>query len=282
MSEEGNEWWGASGQPQASKSGLNRRLDPAARDTTALSAQPSIKEWVESQTGPNYWYQTIPVKDGIVTPGTVDSTQRLRLLALPDDLSGKSVLDVGCNSGLLCFECKKRNAGRVAGIDLQRNRLEQARTLAEIMNLDIEFRELDLFQALELGQFGLVFCIAVVTEITDLIRALEVLKGVTGETLYLELATIETFPRAWRVLGINVNALLELNISAILSRFGPRQFRSYIGGTAKLRRIQSKLMSGWSLIPDRQFLTSIMGEQFEIRDLGMSSRYNLFRLTREK
>lgn len=240
-----------------------------------------IKEWIESQTGPNYWYQTVPVKDGIVTPGTVNSLERLRLIALPDDLSGKSVLDLGCNSGMLCFECKRRNAARVVGIDLQHNRLEQARTLAEIMELGVQFREMDLFSAIELGQFDLVFCIAVVTEVTDLIRALEVLKRVTREVLYLELATMETFPRDLRVLGININALLELNLSAILSRFGPRWLRPSLGGRAKLRRIKSRTMTGWALVPDRQFLNSIMGDQFEISDLGMSARYNLFRLTRK-
>ena len=239
-----------------------------------------IKEWVESQTGRNYWYQTIPVKDGIITPGTVDSIQRLHLLAVPDDLSGKTVLDIGCNSGMLCFECKKRNADRVVGIDLQRNRLEQARTLAEIMALDIEFKEMDLFRAIELGQFDLVFCIAVVTEVTDLIGALEVLKKVTRETLYLELATIEKFPRTWCILGIDISALLELNLNAILSRFGPDRLRSPLCGRAKLRRINSSTMTGWSLVPDTQFLNSIMGDQFEISDLGMSARYNLFRLTR--
>jgi SAM-dependent methyltransferase len=240
----------------------------------------SIKAWVESQTGPDYWYQTIPIKDGIVTPGTIKSTERLRLLALPDDLSGKSVLDVGCNSGMLCFECKKRKATHVVGIDMQRNRLEQARTLAEIMELDVEFKEVDLFHIAELGQFDLVFCIAVVTEVTDLIAALEVLKTVTQETLYLELATRETFPRSRRIFGINVNTLLEFNLNMLLNRFAPPRFQTPFYGTAKLRKIDSQIMTGWSLIPDQQFLDSVLGQEFEICDLGQSTRYNLFKLTK--
>ena len=182
---------------------------------------------------------------------------------------------------MLCFECKKRNAGSVIGIDLQTNRLEQARTLAEIMGLSIQFREIDLFCAAELGQFDLVFCIAVVTEITDLIRALEVLRKVTKDVLYLELAIMETFPISRRVLGISLNTLLEMNLNTILGYLAPRRFGTVFGGTAKLRGIRSKLKTGWSLVPDSQFLISIMGDQFEITDMGMSARYNLFKLTRK-
>jgi SAM-dependent methyltransferase len=240
-----------------------------------------IKAWVEAQHGTSYWYQTIPVRDSIVTPGTTDSLRRLRLLQLPDDLSGKSVLDIGCNSGMLCFECKKRHADRVVGIDLQPHRLEQARTLAEIMGLDIEFLEMDLFDVAELGRFDLVFCISVLTEVADLLGGLEVLKKVTRGTLYLEIATVETFPRNRYFFGI-MNRLLELNLNAVLSRLIPYwSWQFPLKGTAKLRRVKSRSTTGWALVPDRVFLNNVMAAQFEISDLGMSTRYNLFKLIRK-
>ena len=196
----------------------------------------------------------------------------MRLLALPDDLSGKSVLDAGCNSGRLCFECKRRNAARVVGIDLDALRLEQARTLAEIMDLDVEFRETDLFEAPRLGRFDVVFCIAVLTEVTDIVRGFEVLKEVTGSTLYLELA----LRRPRRILGVDVGAVLE--------RFGRRPSRKphriRPAGTAGLRKIHSGKMTGWSLVPDRQFIESIMGDEFHVEYLGPSTRYDLLKLTR--
>src|SRR5690349_24757747 len=37
--------------------------------------------------------------------------------AIPADLSGKSVLDVGCNAGFYSIEMKRRGAERVVGID---------------------------------------------------------------------------------------------------------------------------------------------------------------------
>ena len=37
--------------------------------------------------------------------------------AVPDDLSGQSVLDIGCNGGFYSFEMKRRGARRVVGVD---------------------------------------------------------------------------------------------------------------------------------------------------------------------
>ena len=232
-----------------------------------------IRQWVESEAQRAPWYQRIPIRDGIVTPGRADSLRRLAQLRLPDDLKEKCVLDVGCNSGMLCFECERRNAGRVVGTDLNRMRLQQARTLAEIMELDVEFIELDLFRAPSLGRFDIVFCIAVLTEVRDVVGGLEVLKQITAETLYLELATLETYPGGRRNLGARMHSLL-----ARLFRRADTAFR----GTAKLRRIDSEWVHGWSIVPDRELLHSVMGPEFHIIDLGMSARYNLFKMTRKE
>jgi tRNA (mo5U34)-methyltransferase len=35
--------------------------------------------------------------------------------AIPEDLSGKSVLDIGCNGGFYAIEMKRRGADRVLG-----------------------------------------------------------------------------------------------------------------------------------------------------------------------
>lgn len=37
--------------------------------------------------------------------------------AIPADLTGKTVLDVGCNAGFYALEIKRRGAARVLGID---------------------------------------------------------------------------------------------------------------------------------------------------------------------
>lgn len=214
-----------------------------------------IKEWVESQD----WYQTIPILDGIVTPGKFDSRERLKLLDLPE-LMGKTVLDVGCNSGMYCLECKKRNASRVVGIELKENRVEQAKTLAEIAGLNIEIKKMNLFQARELGEFDIVMCFAVLTEVTNVIDALLLLKDITKEVLYLELAVFGAnkldFRFPFRFLGMN-----ELKFLSPL-------------GIAKLRKVNSS----WSIAPSKHFLEALMGDKFKIIDLGHSTRYRLLKL----
>jgi methyltransferase (TIGR04290 family) len=65
---------------------------------------------------------------------------------LPQDLSGKSVLDIGCNAGFYSFEMKRRGASRVVGIDFDDYYLNQARFAAEVLGFeDIDFRRLSVY-----------------------------------------------------------------------------------------------------------------------------------------
>jgi ribosomal protein L11 methylase PrmA len=50
----------------------------------------------------------------------------------PEDLTGKSVLDIGCNGGFYAIEMKRRGADRVLGVDFDDRYLEQARFAAEV------------------------------------------------------------------------------------------------------------------------------------------------------
>ena len=59
--------------------------------------------------------------------------------ALPKDLTGKSVLDIGCNAGFYSIEMKRRGAERVLGVDFDPRYLAQARFAAEVNDMDIKF-----------------------------------------------------------------------------------------------------------------------------------------------
>src|SRR5438105_4199928 len=58
---------------------------------------------------------------------------------LPEDLRGKSVLDVGCNAGFYSIEAKRRGAQRVLGVDGQRQHIRQAVFVRQVLGLDIEY-----------------------------------------------------------------------------------------------------------------------------------------------
>lgn len=72
--------------------------------------------------------------------------------ALPADLTGQTVLDIGCNAGFYSLEMKRRGALRVLGIDADTDYLAQARFGAEVTGADIEYREMSVYDVAALGE----------------------------------------------------------------------------------------------------------------------------------
>ncbi len=62
------------------------------------------------------WFHRINLGD-TVTPGIDDSQEKLRRLAIPPDLAGKTFLDVGAWDGFFSFEAERRGAARVLATD---------------------------------------------------------------------------------------------------------------------------------------------------------------------
>ena len=63
------------------------------------------------------WYHSIELEPGTVTPGLFDHRPYVARYGLPDDLTGKRVLDVGAQDGFWSFEMERRGA-RVTALDL--------------------------------------------------------------------------------------------------------------------------------------------------------------------
>src|SRR3954465_3542410 len=59
-----------------------------------------------------FWYHTIEVAPGVVTPGWFDLRPIVDLLPWPD-VRGKRCLDVGTADGFLAFELERRGAAEV-------------------------------------------------------------------------------------------------------------------------------------------------------------------------
>ncbi len=64
-----------------------------------------------------YWYHTIDLGDGLVTPGLYDYRATLDNFDFPADMSGMTVLDVGSATGFFAFEFERRGA-RVVSTEL--------------------------------------------------------------------------------------------------------------------------------------------------------------------
>ena len=64
-----------------------------------------------------YWYHTIELPIGLVTPGLYDLRDSLSNFRFPEDMRGMNVLDVGTATGFFAFEFARRGA-HVTAIDL--------------------------------------------------------------------------------------------------------------------------------------------------------------------
>ena len=63
------------------------------------------------------WFHRIDLGGGIITPGVDNSPSKLQYMHLPEDLTGKSVLDIGAYDGFFSFEAERRGARRVVATD---------------------------------------------------------------------------------------------------------------------------------------------------------------------
>ena len=163
-----------------------------------------IKRQVETYQ----WYHTIDLGHGIVTPGQYDHRPLLKHYGLPDDLSGKTVLDVGPAHGFFAFEFEKRGAARVVTVELPRwsehdgsptlkagftrdevdvrNEAYLHDTLAfaiEARNSRVErifYNVYDIGSATT-GVFDIVFCGSLLIHLTDPLRALYALQAACRE-----------------------------------------------------------------------------------------------------
>jgi tRNA (mo5U34)-methyltransferase len=109
--------------------------------------------------------------------------------ALPTDMTGKSVLDIGCNAGFYSLEMKRRGASRVLGIDHDERYLEQARYASSVLGVrDIEFRRLEVWDVGALGErFDLVIFMGVLYHLRHPLLALDLLhEHVTRDLLLFQ------------------------------------------------------------------------------------------------
>jgi tRNA (mo5U34)-methyltransferase len=108
--------------------------------------------------------------------------------AIPADLSGRSVLDIGCNAGFYSIEMKRRGASRVVGVDSDERYLEQARFAARVSNIDIEFRRMSVYDVAQLRErFDVVFFMGVLYHLRHPLLALDLLHDhVVGDMLVFQ------------------------------------------------------------------------------------------------
>ena len=134
------------------------------------------------QTAPDHWLGDFP-------------RRKWRDLAphLPADLTGWSVLDVGCNAGFYSFELARRGA-RVTAIDADEHYLAQARWAAGQLQLEssIDFHRMQVYEIGRLQwQFDLVVFMGVFYHLRYPLLALDALARATKRLLVFQSLTLD-------------------------------------------------------------------------------------------
>jgi tRNA (mo5U34)-methyltransferase len=108
--------------------------------------------------------------------------------SIPADLSGCTVLDIGCNAGFYSIEMKRRGAARVVAVDFDRRYLAQAKLAAEILDMNIEFQLLSVYELSRLREkFDLVLFLGVLYHLRHPLLALDLIRNhVTRDLLVFQ------------------------------------------------------------------------------------------------
>jgi tRNA (mo5U34)-methyltransferase len=130
---------------------------PATTPDTLAQQISELGDWFHNidlrgiKTAPNHFLGDFPnVKWRHISP------------SLPQDLSGATVLDIGCNGGFYSLQMKQRGAKRVLGIDICDRYLEQARLASRTLGLEIELEKRSVYEVDQIaGQFDFVIFMGV-------------------------------------------------------------------------------------------------------------------------
>ncbi|WP_435009739.1 class I SAM-dependent methyltransferase [Tundrisphaera lichenicola] len=140
------------------------------------------------------WWHSIDLGDGVVTRGGYDTKETLKKVAMPDDLSGWSVLDVGAWDGFYSFEAEKRGASRVVALDhvvwndptVGRHGFELARRTLGSKVEDVDCEVHTITPELVGGTYDLVLFLGVLYHVHHPLLALQRVASVCDKMLILE------------------------------------------------------------------------------------------------
>jgi tRNA (mo5U34)-methyltransferase len=148
------------------------------------------------------WGHKIDLGDGVVTPGYYQHTAAYAssYFGMPDDLSGKTVLDIGCGDGLFSFEAERRG-GIVTAIDTSRVQdlcigkspdwPRGFQFAKRILGSRVEFREQDLYALDGREQWDVVLFYGVLYHLDRPVEGLARLADATREIALVETAYCE-------------------------------------------------------------------------------------------
>jgi len=188
-----------------------------------------------------FWYHKIALPNGNVTPGFAPLCAER--YAVPDDLTGKRILDIGAWDGYWTWEALKRGAAEVVAIDdfsdvylygekkIERRGWETFDLCREQFGFDarngatvcvsekdpsgglwyndkgqiVRRSKMDIMDIEELGVFDIVFCFGVIYHLKNPLAAIEKMAAVCDGEIYIETAALDDYSPYKGVVGKGYN-----------------------------------------------------------------------------
>lgn len=128
------------------------------------------------------WFHNLSLKGVATAPdhflGDYPSVKWDRFAhAVPADLRGRTVLDIGSNAGFYAIEMKKRGAERVVAMEPDGRYLAQAKFAAAVSDCDIEFQQCSIYDLpLVQEKFDIVLCMGVLYHLRYPLLALDLIR----------------------------------------------------------------------------------------------------------
>lgn len=164
-------------------------MDPVIEGRGSRYTADELRRQVEA-LGP--WFHDIDLGEGVRTAPNHPLGNFLEEIwahvgrYLPEDLTGSTVLDIGCNAGFYSQQLRRRGAN-VLGIDHDERYLSQARFAAEVNGLDIEYRLMDTYDVDRLQQrFDYVLFMGVFYHLRYPLYALDKVAKLVGRRLVFQ------------------------------------------------------------------------------------------------
>jgi len=164
----------------------------------------SVAPDLRRQVGTLKWFHQIDFGNGLISPGTIERSkieQCSNIVFSRVNVSGKSVLDIGCLDGACSIEAMQRGASRVLatdhwvwhnGYDRTCFDLARAHLAPSIEAMDVDVADLS---AERLGRFDVVLFMGVFYHLRHPFQTLERVAKLARECLVVESRLVQTLTR---------------------------------------------------------------------------------------
>jgi len=147
----------------------------------------SREEIIEKINSVKHWWHKIEVLPGLFTPGEDDPGSRLYQMGIPEDLTGKTVLDIGAYDGFFSFYCESKGA-EVTAVDVIHPNECGFNVIKSILNSSVKHIQSAVYNldSDKIGKFDIVLFLGVFYHLRHPLLALDKIYNVCEELLILE------------------------------------------------------------------------------------------------